>query len=77
MAPVRKDDAAIEERDQAVLAGRTKRARGGKLTRGEGVLPRGQGGEDASLRLAVVFTRTVGGVPNAKRIDGLLADTIV
>ena len=67
----------VEEGGQAVLAGRTKRAGGGELTRGEGVLPRAQGGEDAGALLAVVFARTVGGVPDAKRINGLLADTIV
>ena len=77
MAPVRKDDAAIEEGDQAGLAGRTKRAGGGEFTRGERVLSRGQGGEDAGLRLAVVFARTVGGVPDAKGIDGLFGDTVM
>ena len=77
MAPVREDDAAIEERDQAVLAGRTKHPGGGKLAGGEKVLPGGQGGEDAGALLAVLFTRTVGGIPDAKGIDGLFGDSVM
>ena len=77
MAPVREDDASFKERGQAGLASLAERAGGGEFTRGERVLSRSQGGEDAGLRLAVVFARTVGRVPDAQRIDGLLADTLV